>query len=153
MVEEEEQTVPEANPVTGKTELKTKKVQVVKNKVIPKVAGAAAATPAIVAPAALPVPVVNAPLEDLEKAPVDPKSAAIGAANGAKQDVAPTVVVAPTTVSTPLAASPAPLVNAPLEDLEKAPVDPKSAAIGAASGAKEDVPSVPTPAVTVAPAT
>ena len=101
MVEEEEQTVPEANPVTGKTELKTKKVQVVKNKVIPKVAGAAAATPAIVAPAALPVPVVNAPLEDLEKAPVDPKSAAIGAASGAKEDVpsvpTPAVTVAPAT--------------------------------------------------------
>ena len=85
MVEEEEQTIPEANPVTGKTEMITKKVQVVKNKVIPKAPGAAAATPAIVAaPAALPVPVVNAPLEDLEKAPVDPKSAAIGAASGAK---------------------------------------------------------------------
>lgn len=48
---------------------------------------------------------------------------------------------------------PAPIVNAPLEDLEKAPVDPKSAAIGAASGAKEDVPSVTSPTVTtVAPA-
>lgn len=81
MVEEEEQTVPEANPTTGKTEMKVKIVKVTKNKVVPKASGAAAVPLAVVAPAA---PVVNAPLEDLEKAPVDAKSAAIGAASGAK---------------------------------------------------------------------
>jgi len=133
--------------------MKTKKVQVVKNKVVPKANPAVVVAPA----AASPAPVVNAPLDDVEKSPVDPKSAAIGAASGAKEDVpatpivtSPTVISAP--IATPAATTPAPVVNAPLEELEKAPVDPKSAAIGAASGAKEDVPSSTTPTVSATPA-
>jgi hypothetical protein len=101
--------------------LKTKKVKVVKNKVVPKAKDSAVVAPAVAtAPvAASPAPVVNAPLEDLEKAPVDPKSAAIGAASGAKEDV-------PSTTSPAVVASPsADTIAKDDEESIEAPLKPK----------------------------